>query len=128
MAQATGFSLSVPPGFRGLEAADVAQLAIAGGRDAEAALKGAGEVERAVEAAIGGDFGDRLVAEVKQAGGLLETGLEQPSLRGQAGMGLEQAAEVVRIEPAGGRPRGDCHIRTQCSTSKEPLGRASSIP
>ena len=31
MAQATGFSLSVPPGFRGLEAAAVAQLAIAGG-------------------------------------------------------------------------------------------------
>ena len=66
MAQATGFSLSVPPGFRGLEAADVAQLAIAGGRDAEAALEGAGEVERAVEAAIGGDFGDRLVAEVRR--------------------------------------------------------------
>jgi len=40
------------PGFRGLEAADVAQLAIAGRRDAEAALEGAGEVVAIILASI----------------------------------------------------------------------------
>jgi hypothetical protein len=37
-------------------------------------------------------------------------------------MGLEQAAEVVRLEPAGGRPRGDCHILPQTPADPPLLG------
>ncbi len=62
--------------------ADVADAAVAGGRDAKAALEGAGEMVGAIEAAEPGDFLDRGVRVGQQAGGSLEPRLNEPGLGG----------------------------------------------
>ena len=87
--------------------AHLADAAVAGGGDAEAALEGAGEMEGAIEAAETGGFFDRGVRSGQQAGGALEPRLDEPCLRRHAGVRLEQAAEIIRVEPAGTRPLHD---------------------
>jgi len=61
----------------------------------------------ALEATESGDFFDRGVWIGQQAGGALEPRLDEPCLRRQAGVRLEQAGEVIRVEPAGTRPIHD---------------------
>jgi len=61
----------------------------------------------ALEATESGGFFDRGVRIGQQAGGALKPRLDEPCLRRQAGMSLEQAGEVIRVEPAGTRPIHD---------------------